>query len=252
MLKIDEPKLSSSRVQCAGSSNALLAYYNSFERLRWRSSLSVPLSDRWIPSRWKAASSTVPFMKVKLTSLSTNKTSWSTHVDLTFVLRSPSVLSSGCSSKEWCCFFSRTASLTSLFEVPFPFRRWWGPSSRLPSSCWLELVNFSTRWCAGPNADNVFPILPTHSGCIHDWHRWHCTSPLGDFPECRQFLTQYLQLSPFFPFYAVRRPFIVGICSLTSLESSMVGTWTVTAGEEPLLHASLVTWHVSLSMRGRV
>ena len=73
---------------CRCSGNRCLRLTGCFGRSRVRSSLSVPLSGRWIPSRWKAASSTAPFLNVKFTSLSTNTTSRSTHVDLTFVLRS--------------------------------------------------------------------------------------------------------------------------------------------------------------------
>ena len=71
-------------------------------------------------------------------------------------------------------------------------------------------------------------------------------SSLGDFPECKQFWTQYRHLSSFFPFDAFRPPTFV----VFSLQSATVGNCTVKAGEQTSMHASLDTWHASLSMPG--
>ena len=68
--------------------------------------------------------------------------------------------------------------------------------------------------------------------------------------QCKQLWIQYRQLSSFLPFDAFRRLFFVALSPVTSLESSTVGNCTVT-GEQPLVHASLDTWHISLSMPGR-
>ena len=197
--------------RCCG--NRCLCLTGCFGRSRFRSSLSVPLSDRWIPSRWKAASSTAPFLNVKLTSLSTNSTSWSTHVDLTFVLRSLNrsefavffegrmllIFTHCVTDFAFWSSFSTSSLMRSSFTPSFISRA--SPTmmiypvalvlaasrslrisshccSAIVTRCWLECANFST---CNSRADVLFSKRDNSTGnCRHDVH---VQMPTMSFPS---------------------------------------------------------------------